>query len=223
MLTGKGRGWPKGRALFVFRQDSGIIAWRSDLQVLYVAHLVLAACSESWFPWKSPDSIWQVWFAATGVIVHSCHSQLCYLFTSTHLQPSPSCSLQVDLQLRWDWAVLPLEQPWSLLGCRGLCPITPSLPKGLRKPSQASPSDWRRILPEISVSRPFAFMFQSKYIHRTDPSVWNGGYYLSKRQRAPSFCWLACPMLHNRPLYKRKPTASTQQQHKFLGLVVPSN
>lgn len=83
MLAGKGRGWPKGRALFVFRQDSGIIAWRSDLQVLYEAHLVLAARSESWFPWKMPDSMWQGLFAVAGVIVHSCHSSLRYLLQST--------------------------------------------------------------------------------------------------------------------------------------------
>lgn len=83
MLAGKGRGWPKGRALFVFRQDSGIIAWRSDLQVLYEAHLVLAARSESWFPWKTPDSMWQGLFAVAGVIVHSCHSSLRYLLQST--------------------------------------------------------------------------------------------------------------------------------------------
>lgn len=83
MLAGKGRRWPKGRALFVFRQDSGIIAWRSDLQVLYEAHLVLAACSESWFPWKTPDSMWQGLFAVVGVIVHSCHSSLWYLLQST--------------------------------------------------------------------------------------------------------------------------------------------
>lgn len=83
MLAGKGRRWLKGRALFVFRQDSGIIAWRSDLQVLYEAHLVLAARSESWFPWKTPDSMWQGLFAVAGVIVHSCHSSLGYLLQST--------------------------------------------------------------------------------------------------------------------------------------------
>lgn len=83
MLAGKGRRWRKGRALFVFRQDSGIIAWRSDLQVLYEAHLALAACGESWFPCKTPDSMWQGLFAVAGVIVHSCHSSLGYLLQST--------------------------------------------------------------------------------------------------------------------------------------------
>lgn len=129
MLAGRGRRRPKGRALFVFRQDSGIIAWRSDLQVLSEARLALAARSVSWFPWKRPDSMWQAWFAATGVIAHSCHSWLFYLFQSAltlAARPPGSCSsspLRVDLWLRWDRAedaagpvlALPLPGCWGSL------------------------------------------------------------------------------------------------------------
>lgn len=83
MLAVKGQRLEKARALFVFRQDSGIIAWRSDLQVLYEAHLDLAACSESWFPPKNAGFMWQNRFARTRVMAHSCHSSLKYLLQST--------------------------------------------------------------------------------------------------------------------------------------------
>ena len=92
MLAGKGRRWRKGRALFVFRQDSGVIAQRSDLQVLYEAHLALAARSESGFPWKTPDSVWQGLFAVAGVIVRSCHSSLGYLLQSTLTSAISPCN-----------------------------------------------------------------------------------------------------------------------------------
>lgn len=68
MLAGKGQRLSKGSTVFVFRQDSGIIAWCSDLQVLQGVHLGLAACRESSFPLENHgipcDRVylsWQEW------------------------------------------------------------------------------------------------------------------------------------------------------------------